>query len=150
MMENICASNDTLHGYYFDELDLGMSESFGKTITDADITLFAGVSCDTNPLHLNYEFAKKTMFKSTIAHGILTASLISAVIGTKLPGPGSIYISQSLNFRAPVFSGDTILAHCTITNLLPDRYHATLKTECLVNNTIVLDGQAIVKVPNRP
>ena len=98
------------HGLYLEDLEEGMSAVFGKTITDADILMFAGVSGDTNPVHLNEEFACGTAFKGRIAHGMLTASLISTVIGTKLPGPGCIYVAQNLKFMAPVRAGDTVRA----------------------------------------
>ena len=93
-MDQIATPSDQLNGYYFEDLEEGMTDVFAKTITDADIMGFAGVSGDTNPLHLNHEFASGTIFKGRIAHGMLTASLISTVIGTKLPGPGCIYVSQ--------------------------------------------------------
>ena len=100
-------------GYYIEDLEAGMSAAFGKTITDADILMFAGVSGDTNPVHLNEEFALGTAFQGRIAHGMLTASLISTVLGTKLPGPGCIYLSQTLKFLAPVRAGDTVRAEVT-------------------------------------
>ena len=99
-----------LNGYYIEELEEGMTAAFGKTITDADILMFAGVSGDTNPVHLNEEFAQGTSFAGRIAHGMLTASLISTVLGTKLPGPGCIYLSLSLMFLAPVRDGETVRA----------------------------------------
>ena len=97
---------DELRGKYLDEISDGMTAVFSKTVTEADIVLFAGITGDTNPVHLDEEFAKPTMFKGRIAHGMLTASFISTVLGTKLPGPGCIYISQNLKFRAPVRIGD--------------------------------------------
>ena len=103
----------SLHGYYIEDLEPGMTAAFGKTITDADILMFAGVSGDTNPVHLNEEFAMGTPFQGRIAHGMLTASLISTVLGTKLPGPGCVYLSQNLKFLAPVRAGDTVRAEVT-------------------------------------
>ena len=97
------------HGYFLEDLTVGMKAVYGKTVTDADIVLFSGVSGDTNPLHLDHEFASRTMFGGPIVHGMLTASLISTVVGTRLPGPGCIYLSQNLRFRAPVRVGDTVL-----------------------------------------
>jgi 3-hydroxybutyryl-CoA dehydratase len=105
---------DDLHGYYLEDLKEGMSASFGKTVTDADVMMFAGVSGDTNPVHLNNDFASKTMFKGRIAHGMFGAALISAVLGTKLPGPGCIYVNQNLKFKAPVRIGDTLIARVTV------------------------------------
>jgi len=137
------------HGYYFEELELGMSDVFGRTITDADIVTFAGVSGDTNPVHLNDEYAKKTQFGSRIAHGMLTASLISTVIGTKLPGPGSIYVSQTHRFRAPVRVGDTVMARAEIVKLIPEKNFVELKTICWVGDTKVVDGSATVMVPSK-
>ncbi len=138
------------HGYFIEDLEIGMSAVFGKTITDADILMFAGVSGDTNPVHLNEEFAGETPFKGRIAHGLLTASLISTAIGTKLPGPGCIYLSQSMRFRAPVRAGDTVTAKVTITELDPERRRVRLETVCLVGGESVLEGEALVMVPRRP
>jgi len=136
-----------LHGYYFEELEEGMTQVYGKTITDADIVMFSGISGDINPVHLNHEFAAETMFEGRIAHGMLTASLISTVIGTKLPGPGCIYVSQTLKFRAPVKAGDTVTARCTIDSLVPDKRFALLSTQCTVGDKVVVDGQATIMVP---
>ncbi len=138
-----------LHGYYFEDIEVGMHDLFAKTITDADIITFAGISGDTNPVHLNHEFAAETMFEGRIAHGMLTSSFISTVIGTKLPGPGCIYVSQNLKFRAPVKVGDTVAAHCTITELVPEKHFAVIKTQCLVGDKVVVDGEATVMVPTR-
>lgn len=136
-------------GYYFDELAVGMSASHTKTITDEDIRLFAELTGDDNPVHLDAEFASRTVFKERIAHGILTASLFSTVIGTRLPGPGSIYISQSLNFRAPVKIGDEVVATARVTELIDARDRAILACDCTVNDKTVLDGEAVILVPRR-
>ena len=138
-----------LHGYYFEDLKVGMSETFSRTITDTDMRNFTGVSGDTNPMHLNEEFAKATVFHGTIVFGMLTASLISAVIGTKLPGPGCIYMSQTLKFLAPVRVGDTVYAVCKIKELFADKKRALLDTKCYVKETLVLDGEALIKVPTK-
>ncbi|MAH85542.1 MAG: (R)-hydratase [Rhodospirillaceae bacterium TMED8] len=138
-----------LQGHYFEDLKEGMENVFAKTITDSDISLFAGISGDTNPVHLNEEFASKTMFKGRIAHGLLTASFLSTVIGTKLPGPGCIYVSQNLRFKAPVRSGDTVTAKCTITKLIKEKKFIEVKTVCLVGETVVVDGEAIIMVPSK-
>jgi 3-hydroxybutyryl-CoA dehydratase len=140
---------ERLHGYYFEDLTEGMADVYGKTITDADIILFSGISGDINPLHLNHEFASETMFEGRIAHGMLTASFISTVIGTKLPGPGCIYVGQNLRFRAPVKTGDTVMAEVVITELRPDKQLAMLETVCSVGDMVVVDGTATVKVPTR-
>ena len=105
----------SLDGYYIEDLEPGMTATFGKTITDADILMFAGVSGDTNPVHLNEEFAMGTPFQGRIAHGMLTASLISTVLGTKLPGPGCIYLSQNMKFLAPVRAGDLLEVTAEVT-----------------------------------
>ena len=141
-------AND-LNGYYFEDLEEGMVATYGKTITDADIVLYAGISGDTNPVHLNHEFAKDTPFKGCIAHGMLTAAFLSTVIGTKLPGPGCIYVSQSLKFKAPVRAGDTVTARVEVVDLNPDKKFVQLKTECLVSGKVVLGGEATVMVPGR-
>ncbi len=141
-------TND-LDGYAFEELAVGVTARHGKTVTDADVVLFSGVSGDTNPLHLNHDFASRTMFGGPIAHGMLTASLISAVIGTRLPGPGCVYMSQSLFFRAPVRVGDTVEARATVVELMPAKRRARLETVCAVDGTVVLDGEALVMVPAR-
>lgn len=140
---------DQLGGYYFDEISVGMSAVFGKTVTDADIVAFTGASGDTNPIHLNEEYAAESMFRKRIAHGVLTASFISTVIGTKLPGPGCIYVSQNLRFKAPVFVGDTVMANVEVTGLIPEKRFVEMKTVCTVGEKIVLDGEAIVMAPKR-
>jgi len=141
--------NKELHGYYFDDLEVGTRGVFSKTVTEADIVNFAGVSGDTNPVHLNEEFAATTRFGTRIAHGMLSASFISAVLGTKLPGPGCIYLSQSLKFLAPVKIGDSVVAQVTVTELRPEKRRAMLKTVCTVGETTVIDGEALVYVPPR-
>jgi 3-hydroxybutyryl-CoA dehydratase len=148
-MDTVTNPLDKLHGYYFEDLEEGMNDVFAKTITDADIITFAGISGDTNPVHLNHEFASETIFQGRIAHGMLTASFISTVIGTKLPGPGCIYVNQSLRFKAPVRSGDTVTATCTITKLIPEKRFIELKTVCTVAGKPVVDGEATIMVPTR-
>ena len=136
-------------GYFIEDLTTGMSASFGKTISEADIVMFAGVSGDTNPVHLDQTFAEKTPFKTRIAHGMLSAGFISTVIGTKLPGPGAIYMSQTLRFKAPVKIGDTVTATCTITEIIPDKKRCVLSTVCKVGDTVVIEGEALIMVPSR-
>lgn len=138
-----------LHGYYFEDLTPGMSATVSRTFTDTDLRNFTGVSGDTNPMHLNDEYARSTPFGGVILHGMLTASLISTVIGTKLPGPGVIYMSQSLKFLAPVRVGDTVYATCTIKELFPDKKRALISTHCSVRGKNVIEGEALVKVPSR-
>jgi 3-hydroxybutyryl-CoA dehydratase len=136
-------------GLYFEDLSVGQSASFGKTVTEADILMFAAVSGDTNPVHINAEVAAGTMFKERIAHGMLSAGLISAVLGTRLPGPGTIYLSQTLKFRAPVRIGDTVTATATVSALDAAKKRATLTTICTVAGKPVLEGEALVLVPSR-
>jgi 3-hydroxybutyryl-CoA dehydratase len=140
---------DKLHGYYFEDLEVGMNDVFAKTVTEADILAFAGVSGDTNPVHLNQDFAAGTRFKGRIAHGMLSSSFLSTVIGTKLPGPGCIYVAQSLRFKAPVKAGDTVVAHCTIIDVKPGKCMIEMKTQCLVGDKVVVDGEATILVPSR-
>lgn len=122
-----------------------MSATFSKTITEADIVLFAGVSGDNNAIHINEEFAKTTPFKGRIAHGFLTASTLSAVIANKLPGPGTIYISQAMRFVGPVRPGDTVHAEVTVKQLIADRSRVVLTTTCRVSGAVVVEGEATVK-----
>jgi 3-hydroxybutyryl-CoA dehydratase len=140
---------EELHGLFFEDLAVGQTAVIARTITDADIVLFAGISGDTNPVHINEEFAAGTMFSGRIAHGMLTASFISTVIGTRLPGPGCIYLSQSLRFKAPVRVGDTIWARATVTELFPEKRRAALSTTVTVRDKVVLEGEALVMVPLR-
>ena len=136
-------------GYCMEDLVVGMSASFAKTVTEADILLFSGVSGDTNPVHLNQVYAETTRFKGRISQGMLSASLISTVIGTRLPGTGSIYVSQNLQFMAPVRPGDTVTARVTVAKLVPERNRAVLRTRCTVGDQIVIDGEAVILVSSR-
>lgn len=136
-------------GCFFEDLSLGQKASFGKTITEADIVLFAAVTGDTNPMHLNEEYAKKSFFGERIAHGMLAAGLITKVMGTQLPGPGTIYMSQSLRFRKPVRIGETVTATVEITALNAEKHRVTLRTICSVKGEPVLEGEALVAVPSR-
>ena len=140
---------EELHGYYIEDLREGMTAVYAKTVTDADVVLFAGISGDMNPVHLNHEFARETIFKGRIAHGMLTASFISTVLGSKLPGPGCIYISQTLRFRAPVRSGDTVHARVTVVAVDVGRNRVKVDTLCRVGETVVVEGEASLMVPAR-
>ena len=133
----------------FEDLHVGMRESLMKTVMDSDVVGFARLSGDDNPLHLCDVYAAETRFGQRIAHGLYTASLISAVLGTRLPGPGAVYISQTLNFRAPVKIGDTVEVEVAVAELLPERSRARLTCTCSVEGECVLDGEAWVKVPSR-
>jgi 3-hydroxybutyryl-CoA dehydratase len=136
-------------GTFFEDLRIGQSASIGKTISEADILMFTAVSLDTNPIHLDAEAAKQTVFGERIAHGMLSASLISALLGTRLPGAGSIYMRQSLRFVAPVKIGDTVKATVEVVSLNPEKKRATLKTICMVGEELVIEGEAYVQVPSR-
>ena len=136
-------------GYFIEDLKTGQAASFAKTVSEADIVLFAGVSGDTNPVHLDQTFAEKTPFKTRIAHGMLSAGFISTVFGTKLPGPGSIYMSQTLRFKAPVKIGDTVVATCTVTEIIAEKRRAMFSTVCKVGDTVVIEGEAMIMVPSR-
>jgi len=140
---------EAMNGLFLEDLKVGQSAMFGRTVTDADIVAFAGVSGDTNPIHLHDGFARTTRFGQRIAHGMLSGSYISTVIGTKLPGPGAVYISQTMNFMAPVIIGDTITAIATITAIDQQRRRVTLKTQCVNGDKVVIDGEATVLVPRR-
>ncbi|TAJ21490.1 MAG: MaoC family dehydratase, partial [Rugosibacter sp.] len=129
-----------LNGYDFEDLAVGMTATFAKTITEADIVLFASVSGDNNAMHINEEFAQTTQFKGRIAHGMLSASVISAAIAGRLPGPGTIYLSQNLRFKAPVRPGDTVHAIVTIKELMPEKRRVSLTTICTVGGKVVIDG----------
>jgi 3-hydroxybutyryl-CoA dehydratase len=136
-----------LGGYEFKELRVGMFKTYAKTITEADIVLFAAVSGDNNAIHTNEEFAATTIFKGRIAHGMLSASVISAAIANKLPGPGAIYMSQNLRFRAPVRAGDTVRATVTVKELNPEKHRVLLSTCCTVRDEVVIEGDALVALP---
>jgi 3-hydroxybutyryl-CoA dehydratase len=131
-------------GYEFEEFRVGMSATYAKTITEADIVLFAAVSGDNNAIHTNEEFAATTIFKGRIAHGMLSASVISAALANKLPGPGAIYMSQNLRFRAPVRAGDTVHATVTIKEINPEKRRVLLETCCRVSDKVVIEGDALL------
>ena len=133
-----------LNGYDFEDLKIGDTATFAKTITAADIVLFAGASGDNNAVHLNEEFAQTTPFKGRIAHGMLTASVISAAIAGRLPGPGTIYLNQSLRFLAPVRPGETVHATVTVKELIHEKRRVLLSTVCTVKGKVVIDGDALV------
>jgi 3-hydroxybutyryl-CoA dehydratase len=138
-----------VQGLYFDELTLGQSAEMSHVVGAADIEAFADVSGDTNPVHLDEDYAKTTTFGERIAHGMLSGAYISAVLGTKLPGPGAIYLSQSLRFRRPVRIGDLVVARATVKALDAARGHVTLETVCEVGGKTVVDGEALVIAPRR-
>ena len=132
-----------------EDIEIGMLRIRQKQITDRDIALFAEVSTDHNPVHLNDNYARETIFEGRIAHGMLTASLISAVIGEQLPGHGTVYLSQSLRFMAPVRPGDLLEARVKVIATDHAKRRVTLETLCVVGNTVVLKGEALVLAPSR-
>jgi len=137
-----------MKGFTIEQISLGQSASFAKTITETDVYMFAGISGDFNPAHINEEYAKNTMFKGRIAHGMLGASLISTVLASYLPGPGTIYLGQNLKFLAPVRFNDTITATCTVKEITAEKNRVIL--DCVVTNqdgTPVINGEAVVMPP---
>lgn len=138
-----------VHGLYLEDIKVGMTAVHTKTVTDADIMMFAGVSGDTNPIHLSDDFADRSMFRGRVAHGMLSASFISTLIGTRLPGPGSIYMGQSLKFLAPVRPGQTVNTRVTVKEINHEKARITLHTQCMVGDEVVIEGEALIKVPQR-
>lgn len=137
-------------GKSINEMKMGDYAEFSKTVTEADIYQFAGVTGDLNPAHVDEEFAKKTFFKGRIAHGMLMAGFISTVVGTKLPGPGSIYVGQELKFLAPVRIQDTITAKAEVIEILEEKNRVIFRTTCTnQNGDIVVDGKAIMSPPKK-
>ncbi|MBU6407529.1 MAG: MaoC family dehydratase [Alphaproteobacteria bacterium] len=136
-------------GQFFEDLRIGQSASFVRTVTEADVMAFAAVSGDDNPVHLDEAFAAGTPFKTRIAHGMLSASFISALLGVHLPGPGAIYLSQTLQFRRPVRLGASVEARVEITALDEAKGRVTLACACSVDGKRVLDGEAVVLAPKR-
>lgn len=134
---------------FIEDIEIGMTRHVQKQVTDHDIELFAQVSTDRNPVHLDEAYAQETIFEGRIAHGMLTAGLISAVIGEQLPGHGTVYLGQSLKFVAPVRPGDTVRAEVTVTAIDHSRRRVTLETRALVGDTVVLKGEALVMAPSR-
>ena len=137
------------NGYDIEDIAVGMSAETAKTISEADIVLFSAVSTDVNAIHLDDEYARSTQFGGRIAHGMLSASLLSAVLGNRLPGPGVIYMCQSLRFRAPVRPGDTVHAKVTVKQVIADKCRVVLDTVCTVGDKVVIDGEAMVLATSR-
>ena len=138
-----------MQGFYFDELSVGQSAETTHVVGAGDVEAFAAVSGDVNPVHMDEAYAQTTTFGGRIAHGMLSAAYISAVLGNQLPGPGAIYLSQSLRFRRPVRIGDPVVARVTVKSLDAAKGHATFQTACLVNGKTAIDGEALVMVPRR-
>jgi 3-hydroxybutyryl-CoA dehydratase len=135
---------------YFDDLAVGMRETMRKTVKNEDVIGFAELSGDHNPIHLSEHFARKTRFGGRIVHGLYTASLISAVIGMRLPGPGAVYVSQTLNFLGPVKIGDVVDVSVEVVELTEKGRRVRLHCECRVGARVVLEGEGVLSVPPAP
>lgn len=140
---------DQLHGYYIEDLEVGMSTEISKAFSQRDLAMYAELSTDDNPLHMNEEFAARTRTGGSVLHGMITASLISAIIGTRLPGPGCLWMSQEMRFLAPVRVGETVRAAARVTDVDREKQRVRLATVCTVAGHVVLDGHALVWVPSR-
>ncbi len=139
-----------MKGLFLEDLSVGQSAELTRTVDERGIEMFAEVTGDNNPVHLDEAYARTTTFQGRIAHGMLSAAYISAVIGTRMPGPGAIYLSQSLRFRRPVKVGDPVTTRVTVEALDERRGHATLATVCQVDGKTVVDGEAVIMVPRKP
>ena len=138
-----------VHQVFLEDMTVGQSASLTKTVTERDVELFAEVSLDTNPVHMDQAYAETTLFKTRIAHGMLGAGLISAVLGTQLPGKGAIYLGQTLKFKAPVKLGDTLTATVTVKEIVTDKKRAIFTTVAAVGDTVVIDGEATIMPPTK-
>ncbi len=141
--------NHTPRGYCIEDLEEGMSATYGKTITEADVVLFAGISGDDNPIHVDEEYAKGTRFEGRVVHGMFLAGLISCVVGTRLPGPGAIYMGQTLKFRSPVRIGETVRVLATVIDVNREKRRVKLETRCMVGERLVADGEGMLLVESR-
>jgi 3-hydroxybutyryl-CoA dehydratase len=141
------AANPT--GYSLEDLSVGMSATYEHIVTENDVVQFADISGDRNPVHLDEAYARTTRFKGRIVHGMLSASFLSTTIAARLPGPGTIYLTQNLSFRAPVRIGDKVEARVTVTDIIREKARVVLKTVCRVGDVVVIDGDALVMVPVR-
>ncbi len=137
-------------GYYIDDLTPGMSASYSRTVTGDDIQKFGEVSGDFNPVHFDDEYAKTTIFRGRIAHGLLTAGYISTVLGTKLPGAGAIFMGATIRFKAPVRIGDLVTATCTVRELILEKKRVICDCVCKVGDNAVIEAEATLMVPSRP
>ncbi len=148
-MDDVRVAKKDGTGYALEDLAVGMTDAYRHTVTEADVVKFADISGDHNPVHLDEAFARATRFKGRIVHGMLSASFLSTAIASRLPGPGTIYLTQNLSFRAPVRIGDTVEARVTVTDIIRDKARVVLSTVCRVGETVVIDGDALVLVPAR-
>jgi 3-hydroxybutyryl-CoA dehydratase len=140
---------ETPTGYCIEDLAPGMSASYERTVTEADIQKFGEVSGDFNPVHFDEDYAKRTIFRGRIAHGLLSAGYISTVLGTKLPGAGAIFMSATIRFKAPVRIGDLVTAICTVREIIAEKRRVICDCVCKVGNTVVIDAEAMLMVPTR-
>ena len=145
-MDDVRSGGD---GYGLEELTVGMTAAYERIVTEDDVVGFADVSGDHNPVHLDEAYARTTRFKGRIVHGMLSASFLSTTIASRLPGPGTVYLTQNLSFRAPVRIGDRVEARVTVTDIIREKARVVLKTVCRVGETVVIDGDALVMVPSR-
>ena len=136
--------------YYIDQLKPGMSESYTRTVSESDIQKFGEVSGDMNPAHFDEAYAATTPFKTRIAHGVLSASYISTVLGMKMPGPGTIFMQLLTRFKAPVKIGETVVTMCTVREMVPEKRRVTFDCVCKVGDLVVVEGEALVMAPARP
>ena len=136
--------------YYVDQLEPGMSERYEHTVTEHDIALFGEVSGDTNPMHFDADFAATTPFKTRIAHGMLSASYISTILGLKMPGPGTVFLSFSCRFKAPVRIGDLVVAEVRVREVMAQKRRVIFDCDCKVGDTVVIEAEAVVMPPARP
>ena len=139
--------NFVTNSYGINDLEIGESAAYSQTITDADIKAFAGISGDNNPVHMDDEYASNSRYKKRIAHGLLSASFFSALFGTKLPGYGCVYVSQNLNFKRPIYLGDTVVAKITVISIDYDKKRVKFETTCTVRKKIVIEGFAEIFIP---
>jgi 3-hydroxybutyryl-CoA dehydratase len=142
-------SDDEIISFFIDDLQVGQSASYERTINDADVREFALMSGDFNPVHLDEAYAQTTRFKGRIVHGMLPVTFISTVLGTRLPGAGAIFMGASFRFKAPVRIGDTVVATCTVKEINAPKGRVTFDCACSVGDTVVVEGEALVKVPSR-
>jgi 3-hydroxybutyryl-CoA dehydratase len=136
--------------YYIDQLKPGMSESYTRTVSESDIQKFGEVSGDMNPAHFDEAYAATTPFKTRIAHGVLSASYISTVLGMKMPGPGTIFMQLLTRFKAPVKIGETVVTTCTVREMVPEKRRVTFDCVCKVGDTVVVEAESMVMAPARP
>jgi len=140
-----------MHGKTIDQIKVGDQAAVSKTISESDVYLYAGITGDLNPAHVNEAYAEQTFFKTRIAHGMLSAGFVSALLGMHLPGPGTIYLQQSLSFKAPVKIGDTLTATVKVIEVIAEKNRLRLQTVCEnQEGTVVLDGEALVSPPKKP